>query len=85
MISVFEPKLPGDLLLAGLVVVEVEPVQGGESLLRVSVLGVCHPAAGLHLVAVKTPVLQLLLGENNIRILPLQPSPDTILYFPSGL
>ena len=68
MISVFKPKLPGDLLLAGLVVVQVEPVQGGERLLGVPVLGVGHPAAGLHLVGVQPPVLQLLLEQGAAHV-----------------
>ena len=68
MVCVLEPKLPGDLLLAGLVVVEVEPVQGGEGLLRVPVLGVGHPAAGLHLVTVQAPVLQLLLEQGPAHV-----------------
>ena len=42
---------PGrDLLVTRFLGVEVEGVEDGESLLGVSVLGVGHPAAGLHLV-----------------------------------
>ena len=68
MVSVFKPKLPRDLLLAGLVVVQVESVQGGQGLLGVPVLGVGHPAAGLHLVTVQPPVLQLLLKERSADV-----------------
>ena len=68
VVSVFKPKLPRDLLLAGLVVVQVESVQGGQGLLGVPVLGVGHPAAGLHLVGVQPPVLQLLLEQRAADI-----------------
>ena len=53
----------GDLLIAGFFCVEVESVEYCESFLGVSVLGVGHPAAWLHLVTVQPPVLQLLLKE----------------------
>ena len=47
MILLLETKLPGDLLVAGLVIVEVESVQGRQGLLSVPVLGVRHPATRL--------------------------------------
>ena len=68
----------GDLLIAGFLRVNVESVENGESFLGVSVLGVGHPAAWLHLllevyiqdpsyelhlVAVQPPELQLLLKQ----------------------
>ena len=58
----------GDFLIAGFFCVQVESVENGESLLGVPVLGVGHPAAGLHLVAVQPPVLQLLLKERPAHV-----------------
>ena len=57
-----------DLLIAGLLRVKVESVEDGECLLGVPVLGVGHPAAGLHLVTVQPPELQLLLEEGPAHI-----------------
>ena len=45
--------------------VPVEDSQGG---LGVPVLGVGHPAAGLHLVAIQAPVLQLLLEQRPANV-----------------
>ena len=58
----------GDLLIAGFFCVEVERVENCESFLGVSVLGVGHPAAWLHLVAVQAPVLQLLLKQGAAHV-----------------
>ena len=60
---VLEAKPLGDLLVARFLGVDVESVEDGECLLGVPVLGVGHPAARLHLVAVQPPVLQLLLKQ----------------------
>ena len=48
-VLVFESKLLGHLLLRGLVCLNVQLVEDGEGGLGVSVGGVGHPAAGLHL------------------------------------
>ena len=82
-VVILEAKPLGDLLIAGLLRVNVERVENCESFLRISVLGVGHPAAWLHLllevyiqdpsyelhlVAVQPPVLQLLLKERPAHV-----------------
>ena len=82
-VVILETKPLGDLLIAGLLRVNIESVENGESVLGVSVLGVGHPAAWLHLllevyiqdpsyelhlVAVQPPVLQLLLKERPAHV-----------------
>ena len=49
LVLLLQPELLHDVLLRGLVRVQVQAVQDGQHVLRVAVLRVRHPAARLHL------------------------------------
>ena len=68
MIVVLPAEASEDLLLSDSFRVDVEFVERGEDVLGVAVLGVSHPAAGLHLVCVEAPVAKFLLEQGSADI-----------------
>lgn len=61
-------KLLHDVLLRRFVCVQVQPIQDGQHVLSVPVLGVGHPAARLHLVRIQPPELEFFLKQRATDI-----------------